>query len=60
MDCPKCGSNRIKNEEGIEDFLHVKREGEPDEKAKNCNKNKYFCWDCEYRWIIEKSLKSKI
>lgn len=41
--CPNCGSDKIKKCEGEDDFLHVKPEGEPARKQKNCiNKNKFM------------------
>lgn len=60
MVCPKCGSKRIKKEEGAEDFLPWKPEGEPAEKqSDDLDKDKYFCWDCEHKWDCIKKHKTK-
>jgi len=53
--CPNCGSDKIKKLEGEDDFLHVKLEGEPTRKQKNCiKKNAYYYLECEYEWGVRK------
>jgi len=48
--CPKCNSIRTKGEEGTNDFLHFKGQGETAQKAKLKKEQGYFCWDCEHKW----------
>ena len=49
--CPKCGSEKIKKEEGPKDFLHRKGESEPAKKQyNNINENKRFCLNCGNKW----------
>ncbi len=48
--CPKCKSTQTKEDEGEDDFLSYKGEGEKAKRAKIKTTQKYFCWDCGYKW----------
>jgi len=49
--CPRCGSNKIKQSENEDNFLHVKPEGEPAKKQKNnINQKTYYCLNCSHKW----------
>jgi len=50
--CPKCGSDKVKEVEGKDDFLSHKGEGKFAKKAYIKMKQKYLCLEkkCGYKW----------